>query len=421
MKIKEKLALMLSVSVLLGGCGVKEGQEVSYPDSYAVYNPQNIMETENGFYVSGGSSLFLQYHDKLSDNEIMLCDKPECPHDGRNTCTATYNAVHTSNVVLYNDSLYFAGAEGDGENVTFSLYRVKNDGSSLDRLCSVYTVKSDRTTDTADCGGSLIIHRGYAFLDICSGSNYADFMGGGFYRINLRNNEVTQLRKYDDYFSEQIHRVIPCGDYIITCQWDSSRKSRYFRMKTDENEAEEIFITERESMYPVTADESDIYLIDTSCNDNTGAEVKVVVCDAETLREKYDFKVPYGDMVLYDGKIIPFRQWNENLEAVSVPVYENGKLVAEVKNIPGKPSHTMYVSFSSGKMYIRKQIFEPDSENSVYPQDFSEYYSCSFEDVLSGNPQWKFEYSTQEMCEMWNRWIRDRAEKGFVAGWSSDF
>ena len=107
MKTGKTIAMMIACTMLLSGCSSQEKSSVNYPDSDVMSNPQNIMETENGFYIGNTSLLFLQYHDKQSGNDIMLCDKPECPHDGRETCTATYNGISPSNIVFYDNNLYY--------------------------------------------------------------------------------------------------------------------------------------------------------------------------------------------------------------------------------------------------------------------------------------------------------------------------
>ena len=127
--MKKTAALIAAFALILCGCSEKN-EQANYPDSDAAWNELNIMETENGYYIGGyTSNLFLRYHDRETGNEIMLCNKAECPHDGRETCTATYKNIACSNVVMYNNELYFFGSESDGENILVLCHR--NSGSQI--------------------------------------------------------------------------------------------------------------------------------------------------------------------------------------------------------------------------------------------------------------------------------------------------
>ena len=192
--MKKLIAFSAAMIFVLNGCGVQKSEPTVWPDSDKVWNSFNIMQSENGYYFSGMSSLFLQYHDKETGSEIMLCDKPECPHDGRETCAATYKNMQVSNTVMYNGALYFAGVEASDENFTVSLFKAAPDGSAIDKVCTLVSVKN--TIGSVHAGlnySNLTIHRGYVFINAelydvsegelkVSGINVKDYEIITFYR-----------------------------------------------------------------------------------------------------------------------------------------------------------------------------------------------------------------------------------------------
>ncbi|MBQ1849647.1 MAG: hypothetical protein II139_04700, partial [Lachnospiraceae bacterium] len=89
--LRKKLAgLALTVLVLsLAGCGEKEKKDLP-EDTPWNHGYNAIMETEDGYYSNDyglRSSTVkalqcLRYYEKESGNIILLCNKPECTHDG---------------------------------------------------------------------------------------------------------------------------------------------------------------------------------------------------------------------------------------------------------------------------------------------------------------------------------------------------
>ena len=408
----KKLMAVLSVfALLLCGCSEQKNEQVNYPDSDMAWNKLNIMETENGYYIKGNTStLFLRYHDKKTGNEIMLCNKAECPHDGRETCTATYKDMPVSNIVLYNNALYFAGVESDEENITVSLYKASCDGSALDRICSLYSVKDG--TETRMLGlyrSNLLIHRGYAFVNIDlyyieNINQYKGFIGGGYYKIDLRTNEKTVIKTYDDFWDEKFEKgiVIPCGNYIFKTKRDSD-KTQFYRCGIDSDAPEEVF-TESGQLSIMAADSKTLYVQEFPEDENNKKqqEIKIIEYDPETMEKKAQYTTCEGRFLAYEGKLY-ISSYND--EKNSITVYENGKKVFETENIPGGCDEYSSISISDGKMYISKQS---------QPFFISEYWSCKIEDILSENINWKSEYSTDESAQKLDEYIRSKMESGEI-------
>lgn len=409
--MKKTAALIAAFALILCGCSEKN-EQVNYPDSDAECNELNIMETENGYYIGGyTSNLFLRYHDRETGNEIMLCNKAECPHDGRETCTATYKNIACSNVVMYNNELYFFGSESDGENILVSLYRVSGDGSALDRINTVYSVKNNMDIKKIMFNNPvLLIHRGYAFLNIdlySESTSFSGFLGGGYYKINLQNNEKTVLKNYDDFWGEKIEKTVPCGDYIFISGRKNSHVSYY---KTGINsESIEPVTFDNDSLVIVSADATKLYVKDTTEMNET--ESVIIEFNPETMDKIREYKVKQGSETVYDGKlfVIGYETSDGTVKKQNVTVYEEGKEIFTTDNLPGDSETYSIISFSSGKIYIGNR--EEYSINQLLISG-KKYFSCNLEDFLSGNITWEEEYSTEETVTEWNKYLRSGGESG---------
>ena len=154
-----KLLTILTVcAFLLPGCGAKretpftlhsedcqQGNLTRYernmgsdnPNSYTLHPP--ILKTDQGYYDNAMSKhLFLYYHDIASGKEILLCNKPECKHDGNEYCVATNSKYEPLAFQMYDGYLYVAAKCLTDEKLEFKLLRIAPDGSSLTEVATYY-------------------------------------------------------------------------------------------------------------------------------------------------------------------------------------------------------------------------------------------------------------------------------------------
>ncbi|MBP5280992.1 MAG: hypothetical protein J6Z22_00670, partial [Lachnospiraceae bacterium] len=154
------------------------------------------METDDGYYYNQGKGGVLHsenqyvrqaltYHEKASGNEIFLCNKPECNHDGGNDCEATYKSIKVDNSVLYDESIYVLGTETEGTMVSVNLYKAALDGSAK-IYCSksVTFYKFDQAIDSG-----FIIHNGNAYVTyfLQFGEGSSGLKGAGLCRMSLED------------------------------------------------------------------------------------------------------------------------------------------------------------------------------------------------------------------------------------------
>ena len=228
--LRKKLAgLALTVLVLsLAGCGEKEKKDLP-EDTPWNHGFNSIMETDIGYYSNLLDEQHLCYYDKESGNSILLCNKPECTHEGGNDCEATYQKMQTMNTILYDGYLYILGVEDVDHVVSISLYRGALDGSSMDRIGTVisrentkdqeFMIFNPRSEDSSsfqnDCC-SFIIHKGYAYIPyyLRFGQGMKGFMGGGLMKMDIRTGEMKELYTTEHANADTPMHLVGAGDYV---------------------------------------------------------------------------------------------------------------------------------------------------------------------------------------------------------------
>ena len=421
--MKKLIAFSASIVIIFSGCGVQKNEQTVWPDSDKVSNTLEIMESENGYYFSGMESLFLQYHDKETGSEIMLCNKPECPHDGRETCVATYKNMPVSNTILYNGALYFAGVETSDETFTVSLFKTALDGSAVDKVSPLVSVKN--TTDSEHAGlrySTLTIHRGYVFINAelynpNEIGTYSGFLGGAFCKTDLRNGKVTVIKEYTDYWDNEgkINGTIwPSGDYIFY-----PTETGMYRLNINSDSPEKVFtdIPDGYVFDIVASDSSTLYV--KKCNEDDlykiTDEIMIMEYDPASMKCRDEYNVIGGSVIPYDSKlyITPWKSLTDNDYAASVEVYEKGKEIFRTEDLPCDKSAQASIGFNFGKIYVLRH----DRNNR--PAMGRTYYSCSVEKFLSGNIVWKEEFNTDQIVKRINSYMDQLlSDSSFVYSYS---
>lgn len=237
---------LFSLMFLLCSCQAKSStltKENSAPvnadDNQANHGALAIMETEYGYYYNYGYTPFqiehgnihfgngnrhqLRYYDKESSESILLCNKPECEHQGGDSCVATYENLTVINSILYNNLIYVYGVEQDENIIRFNLYRVAPDGSSMDKVGTVFEAENTIGEDATIVPGFLsasnvtfIIHRGCAYLPyyLRIGKASKGFMGGGLVQMDLETGKTKTLFQQEYMNSLFPQNLMACGDYV---------------------------------------------------------------------------------------------------------------------------------------------------------------------------------------------------------------
>ena len=425
-----------------------------------------IMENEYGYYFNLGayrtaksgqsvpfSNITNNYmsvaiHDKESDVNVLLCNKPECMHSGDENCVATYKGIIVVNTVMYEGDLYVYGEEVNGRNSSLNLYKIAYDGSSIDKVGTVYEIKreiggnEDNTVATRPSTGAgyykfyyFIIHKGYAYLPYyCKiGSASKGYQGGGLRRMDLKTGDV------EDIYTVPVHNgAFPCklyaeGDrvYMYFIGQSMSYGWQYYDLNTKEIKHTEWDIEfarfydrkmkKMETYYqPLTENDKygfDLgrkYLEDGTRDEN--AETMVLVAHEKYCFDKdkkFDVDISTSEVgrhfedgiIIYDDKIIICGEkklviygigesnWGEKLGEFT---YESGAELNEAKDyFERAEKYEEEFKLDNGKIYkVVSELKRPDNTDYNYVALHS-FYCCPIDKILKGEGSWELAFTNE--------------------------
>lgn len=400
MKLR-KIAIVIAAVMTLSGCSKNNaGTSPSELPSDMPYC-RNIMETDNGYYYNVASTLSMRYTDKKTGNDIFLCAKPECLHDGNEACTATYNNIRISVPVIYNGYIYFIGEINTEEKLGYSLYKMSPDGSSIDKITDISEEKRPPKYET--CSGlhtNFIIHQGYAYVAYNIGCySYLSFIESGFAKVDIQTGKTEILFNNDDYQkSADYHPVAGCGDYVFYCiQGFSASSGTLYRYNIKTGESDKVMDEKtRENMTLACFDENTVYFT----YYNSENEVTMLKAyDVESFTQD-EVEINTGeraiasDVLCYEAKF--FFQANSDLKVIDKKGDLLGKI--SVKTLENTDYYIKkLMDISNDKFYITIIINESGSDAIK-----KEVYYCNIDDILSGNGEWKKAYTNNSWTEYWD-------------------
>lgn len=215
-KIKYFFAIT-AVAAMLAGCGEKEIPMEDYDRG----NPQSdfdiVMKTDSGYFYN---SLYyrhsLHYFDTQSGQNIYLCSRPECKHDGNEFCTATNGRYTVGGTYLYGDRIYISALERKDSQYQYKLLSASPDGTELKEEVTFLTVSDTGMTPLQGGNRRLMIHRGVVVLPYQMWNLDNDDIGvNGTILYNLKTKELATLGEHTKEESEEGEtRFCGYGDYI---------------------------------------------------------------------------------------------------------------------------------------------------------------------------------------------------------------
>lgn len=189
------LVTAISLSLLTTACkstsNLTNLQDVTTntTDKSAYFPNEAIASVDNGYYMWDEFNNYLMFFDKEQEQQILLCNKPECEHslDSNNTvsasdkCNAYYSSSYNKdNVWTYGDSILLLQAV---DQKGLYLTQISADGSERKELVCLSENKYSEV--------NLIVHNGYAYYSLGT----SDAIDGkvSFYKIKLKENEQPVL------------------------------------------------------------------------------------------------------------------------------------------------------------------------------------------------------------------------------------
>lgn len=229
-------------------------------DNQANHGQFKVMETELGYYYNIGllntvynekgqnvavrtNLMNMFFFDKESQIAVHLCDKPECRHQQTDDCVATYNKLWVFGQEIYDGYLYTYGEENNNDISTLALYRTALDGSSIDRIATVFEAENKTGSEyivqpdiyIGDSREYFVIHKGYAYcpyyLQIGKGKD--SFRGGGITRIDIKTGKTEKIYEMTDTKDDFPYWIIGTGDYVYFGMADRYAKISWYRYDTD--------------------------------------------------------------------------------------------------------------------------------------------------------------------------------------------
>lgn len=446
MKKTRLFSLLLCSIMIISGCGKKEKSaagETNLDDNHANHGYHAIMETENGYYYNFGSmghtnadnylgnsmefKHFLRYYDKETGETILLCNKPECEHNGSDSCTATYKKMGIINTVMYDNQLYVYAVEHSDTIISMNLYRVALDGSSIDKVGTVLEVENtlgqgvafmpeQATSFGTNHLNCFIIHRGYAYLPyyLRIGKASKGFMGGGLAQMNLETGETKIIHELEYMTSNYPYNLRGVGNYVYMDMYNTKR----YDITTGTLDYPPAMAEMLPKIVLDMVTEERLYNLDSVYDEETDTNSEFLTCfvyDAAMgtplPEENFETDISWNEVknfwqtfayenmlvVAAGNRVIFYSGQGENLGT------KLGEIAFEYKkdNTISFDTYGIELMFqiSNNKLYkvcnpIHKIHYEnvPDTE---IPGTYWSYevYSCPIEDILNGNGEWTFAFA----------------------------
>jgi len=447
MKRKCMLLLWICSVLLLVGCQKETGVT---EDNAANHGLLAIMETEDGYYYNAGCNTYLfleedtvdmtvranrhrlRYYDKESGKAIVLCNKPECEHRGDDACAATYKGLNVINSVLYEDKIYIYGLEEDGTMLRLNLYRAALDGSSIDKVGTVFEAENTVgavykyiPVTSIKNGFYFIIHKGCAYIPyyLAIGETTKGFKGGGLVKMDLQTGETKTLHEMEYKIDPYPGNLCGCGDYVyidfIQSTVYTSKGSLRYVISQDIVEG---LPSDKDLKYPMSYDAfaaERYYNLGLSYNQETGEigefyeiyprdavsgeylQEEAFTTDITQEETKY-----FKSVTIYEDMMVVGTQ--ERVVFYSLAAENRGTKLGEIAYVQEFPELSMYLPFleykvANGKLYRiteGEQVPAYDSEQQEYREyKVYEVFCCPLEDIMNGKGEWTkaFSYEAAEV------------------------
>lgn len=435
-------ALLLALSI--GGCGENVGngflsgskktdpvpvEDVNNLNPSAGFHLGSIMKGETGFYYLGdGLNYELHYYDIASQNNIFLCNKPECLHQGDEFCTATDDDLIISGQQMYGGKLYFTFYDYSTENhVKVRLFRVEPDGSGLTEIAVIKDITLQEEVKWYGSEFNLCIHRGICMIPYSA--VMGDHMIRGTVIYNLLDGSMSELPEYSfemnhntymvDYGKER-YRFMGMDKYIYYNEVRPEKKNKTYlcRYNIEDGSVEEAELkTTYKGLYTVWKDEMVVFVDSFSnvCSYDfatqtmkKGNKLKFPMREGYTDMDGeyhddgvFEYFMGIGEIICLDGKIMVGDSDGVHFSNTSL-IYEN---ISDFEDRKGYPWIVLNDDLREERVVhipIKKQLLEKDEkikerlgnhnvtyyksailDDIWYVETMYALYSCPVADVLA--------------------------------------
>lgn len=374
-----------------------------------------IMKTNNGYYYfsSGGS---LMFYDNQSDQNIYLCNKPECLHDGNDFCVSTKGWYSRYVGMLYNDHIYMVNIEQEEQKKTYKLLQADLYGSELSEICTFFSaVEGDMNVS---CSHS-IIHKDKMFVTVelhknplSQNTEFNEGLGMKIFMIDLKNGSYQEIQidnsgeneeqySYNGFLSADKDNI-----YYLTSSNENVFKPNLQRYNITTGETKIVYSFER-AVAGFTVNDDKLYYTSTcykksdssnylSKNKFSLYSVDLKTGEEKTFIEEKEYEKALSPLLNFGNHVDVTTDRNylyvcaasassyaTNLYPIEFYIYDfNGKKLATFNGngqFDWEDKHKGYIfNVLDGVAYLR--VFEEFRQ--------FETYSCSVEDIINGKEKW---------------------------------
>ena len=427
---------LLAVTVL-AGCADKNEGEKQTGDMPALvaedFSRGNniIFANGNGYYYYSDTYQGFRYADSTTGNDLYLCNKPECRHDGNEFCVATNEKYSIDRVGMYGGRIFATAIETTDTQHKFQLLSIALDGSALNEEVTYLTIEKTGVMPAMHVDKTQIyIHRNVAMIPVwmigADGTETTQYFGTAI--VNLDTKEVSYLDE-EPYSTEntEIAEITAYGDYFYYCRAGKKKTILYRYNIKDGTEEEHKLLVGFKGNYAVIDDDTIVYTKTNNKNlcvfhRRTGEnEEKLdlkrwkVLWYQDGVANGYDQGYEAIDLktdgeylyVVESGRRIQHEDGDYNVTGYSEEAYVhvfdkelNEVTAVDMADVMAFATEVRDETKDYYLKYNRQMYFEKDKVYCVLPNENntaeSYVYVCGREDFLTGKPQFELAYKKEK-------------------------
>ena len=168
--------IMLCLAAFTGCSGEKDkpgepeatkgvATETTFVSEDYIPGSEAFRKTDKGIYYYNKKLNAFRYIDFGTGNEMYLCNKPECRHDGNTFCIDTNQNYTIDRFCIYNGKIVATGVEETDTEYLYKVFTIALDGSEMNEIITYHTaVKSGEAGGVSERNGVLYVHRNKVLL-----------------------------------------------------------------------------------------------------------------------------------------------------------------------------------------------------------------------------------------------------------------
>lgn len=419
---------------LLLGCSGKEAEKASdtnpetekrtefVSEDFSESN-RDLWKTEKGYYYYSYGQGGFRYVDKETGNNIYLCNKPECRHDGNQFCVATNDAYLVLDGYLYNDRLIVNVMEDTDTRYQYKLLELALDGSVANEIATYCVVEktSESVSASHTTWAYMCVHRNKVMLtlNLSGEGNLEDAKRSGVAIVDLDTGEVSYLDEEAlSTENAEVTNITGYGDYFYYCRAEGKKTILYRYSLRDGSVTPHKLLVGFKGEYAVVDDNHLVYL-------KSGGR-ELCAHYYETGENKEEVKLMgIRKYNLPDGGVFEeemgYNAVDIDTDGEYYYVAEQGYSLVGRESQKGEPEEEKY-----NRVFVYNKAFElvtcvnlapiweeikPEGEDIIYAshkelkidgdriynvlsgEDTNYVYSCRKSDFLAGAPKFTLEYT----------------------------